>query len=651
MCGITGYYSLDASTKEGLAHQLPSMVQALIYRGPDNQSHWVSDDKSCGLGHARLSILDLSDAGSQPMHSASGRYSLVFNGEIYNYQELKKELISHCYSFTGDSDTEVLLASIDIFGAEKTLQQLNGMFAFAVWDHNNNELFIARDRAGEKPLYFYHNEKTIAFASDLHPFKTCKQIPLSINHQALGLYFSHNYIPAPYSIFNHIYKLEAGHYLKIKPSNNRLNLTKKCYWSANDAFSQAETTETEEQLLTQFEDLLYDSVKKQMVSDVPLGAFLSGGIDSSTIVSVMQDISEKPVDTFTIGFKEKQFDESPYARDIAKHLGTKHHELIVDPQSVRNVIPKIPTIYSEPFADSSQLPTYLVSKLAREHVTVALSGDAGDELFAGYTRYQDTLQHFSQDSSNAGSKNQSIYGQAILHRLKHFDYWLDPLLTHIRNYPTFMSSTKLHRWISKKLNSSLSDYYRQSIEYWPYGILNKTPPSTAEYGFNQLAYSGVKPGTELLQLMDFLTYLPDDILCKVDRAAMANSLETRVPLLDSRLIEIATRFPSQSLSKNNLSKWPLRHVLYKHVPRELIERPKAGFAAPIGLWLKESLKEWADDLLSQSKLESHNLLDSRYIQHIWQSHQKTDADLSFHLWGALIFQQWYQEWKPYIQSN
>jgi len=651
MCGITGYYSLDASTKEGLAHQLPTMVQALFYRGPDNQSHWVSNDKSCGLGHARLSILDLSDAGSQPMHSASGRYSLVFNGEIYNYRELKEELISHCYPFAGDSDTEVLLASIDIFGAEKALQQLNGMFAFAILDHSNNELFIARDHAGEKPLYFYHSEKTIAFASDLHPFKTCKQIPLSINHQALGLYFSHNYIPAPYSIFDHIYKLEAGHYLKIRQNNNRLDLIKKSYWSATNVFSQPESTESEEQLLVQFEDLLYDSVQKQMVSDVPLGAFLSGGVDSSTIVSVMQDLSEKPIETFTIGFQEKAFDESPYAKDIAKHLSTKHHELIVDAKTVQDVIPQIPAIYSEPFADSSQLPTYLVSKLAREHVTVALSGDAGDELFAGYTRYQSTLDQFNQASSEAGSKNQSIFGQKILHHFKHFDYWLDPLLTRIRNYPTFMSSTKLHHWISKKLNSRLSDYYRQSLEYWPYGILNRTPPATAEYGFNQVSYSGMKPDIELLQLMDFLTYLPDDILCKVDRAAMANSLETRVPLLDHRLIELATRFPSHSLSKNHLSKWPLRHVLYKHVPRELIERPKAGFAAPIGIWLKDSLREWADDLLSPEKLESHDLLDPRYIQHIWKSHQKTEADLSFHLWGVLIFQQWYQEWKPYIENH
>ena len=651
MCGITGYYSLDSSIKEELAQQLPAMVQALFYRGPDNQSHWVSHNQSCGLGHARLSILDLSDAGTQPMHSASSRYSLVFNGEIYNYQELKKELASHNYPFAGNSDTEVLLALIDIFGPEKTLQRLNGMFAFAAWDHNHHELFVARDRAGEKPLYYYHGEKTAAFSSDLHPFKVCKPIPLSINQQALGLYFSHNYIPAPYSIFNRIYKLEAGHYLKIKPNNNRLELEKTCYWSATNAFSQAESTEPEEALLTQFEELLYDSVKKQMVSDVPLGAFLSGGVDSSTIVSVMQDLSEQPIDTFTIGFQEKQFDESPYARDIARHLNTKHHELIVDAQTVRNVIPQIPAIYSEPFADSSQLPTYLVSKLAREQVTVALSGDAGDELFAGYTRYQDTLQHFSQASSEAGSKNHSIYGQNLLHRLKHFDYWLDPLLTRIRNYPTFMSSTKLHRWISKKLNSRLSDYYRQSIEYWPYGILNKTPPAQAEYGFNQPNYSGIKPEVELLQLMDFLTYLPDDILCKVDRAAMANSLETRVPLLDYRLIELATRFPNRSLSKDNLSKWPLRHVLYKHVPRELIERPKTGFAAPIGIWLKDSLTDWADDLLSYPKLESHNLLDSRYIQHIWHSHQKTDADLSFHLWGVLVFQQWYQEWKPYIESS
>jgi asparagine synthase (glutamine-hydrolysing) len=650
MCGITGFFSYDKNLQQSLAQQLPSMTQALYHRGPDFQAQWLSASGLCGLGHARLSILDLSATGNQPMHSTSSRYVIVFNGEIYNYQELKTELVSQGKVFNSQSDTEVLLSAIESWGIEKTLPKLNGMFAFSVWDTKTNSLYLARDHAGEKPLYYYQSEQSVVFSSDLNTFKACPEIPLSIDEQALALLFSHNYIPAPYSIFQNIHKLEPGSYLHISGQGESLSYSHKTYWSAEKAFNQKNQHNNEQHALECFEKLFCDSIEKQMVSDVSLGALLSGGIDSSTVVALMQSLSTKPIDTFTIGFKEAQYDESPHAKAIAKHLGTNHHELILSSKDIQEVIPSLPQIYSEPFADSSQLPTYLVCQLARTHVTVALSGDGGDELFAGYSRYQSILKQSKSNILSTKPEKNTSFSSKIFRHLKTADYILDPVLSQLRQHPTVLNSTKLQRMLLNRTNQPLPDYYRRKIEYWPYGYLNKACPKPANYGFNQVsALPNKNSALTTLQFMDFNTYLPDDILCKVDRAAMANSLETRVPLLDHRLIELSLQFPAKLLNKNGLSKWPLRHILYKHVPKKLIERPKMGFAAPVGLWLKGPLKAWADDLLCSASLDSHNLLDRNYIQHAWKMHRDTDADLSFHLWGVLVFQQWYREWQPYIQ--
>lgn len=649
MCGITGYVSLDKTDQAGLSTSLAAMTQQLYNRGPDHQQQWFSDSQLCGLGHARLSILDLSDNGSQPMQSPSGRYCMVFNGEIYNFRELRNQLESRGATFRGSSDSEVLISSIEYYGVEKTLQSIIGMFAFAVWDEQQKQLYLARDRTGEKPLYLAEKDHTLIFTSDLNVFRQCPTFDLTLNQEALGLFFSHNYIPAPYSIFNNIHKLLPGHYLQVSIEDGKLTSEQFQYWSLAEQSSQQVSAGTDSDWLEKAESLLLDSVDKQMVSDVPLGALLSGGVDSSTIVALMQSLSETPVNTFTIGFREKAFDESGYAEQIARHLGTHHHTLTLTPEDVMNVIPRLSDIYSEPFADSSQMPTFLVSELARKHVTVALSGDGGDELFAGYDRYRQTLNRFHGSPITSGDTDGRSLG-TWLSRFKFVDRYIDPLLSSIRNYPTSLSSTKFYRRWQQKSSNSLQVFYRHSIEIWPYGFLQAAALGTPAYALNDpQTVSHLQSPLNALQQLDIASYLPDDILCKVDRAAMANSLETRAPLLDHRLVSLSQQMPEQLMVKDGKAKWPLRHILYRHVPASLIERPKMGFAIPIGEWIRGPLREWSENLLSREALDAHNLLDSDYIAHTWHRHLTANQDLSAQLWGVLMFQQWYQNWKDYLK--
>lgn len=647
MCGITGYLSLNQADQTALGAALPAMTQQLYNRGPDHQQQWYSPGGICGLGHARLSILDLSENGSQPMLSPSGRFAMVFNGEIYNFQSIREQLESLGATFRGSSDSEVLITAIEHYGIEKTLQQIIGMFAFAVWDEAEKQLFLARDRTGEKPLYFGTTDDTLFFTSDLNTLKKCPTVELSLDEAALGLFFSHNYIPAPYSIFEGVNKLLPGHYLRISAAGGKLSFDQHQYWSVFSVSEFDSGSASHDELLQRAESLLTDSVDKQMISDVPLGALLSGGIDSSTIVALMQSLSATPINTFTIGFHEKAFDESGYAEQIAKYLGTHHHNLTLTPTDIMDVIPRLADIYSEPFADSSQLPTFLVSRLARKHVTVALSGDGGDELFAGYDRYNQTLNRFRQQSNpNPGLELTA----RLAGRFKSSDRVLDPLISAVRRYPTSLSSTRFYRRWQQNSAHSLQPFYRHSIEIWPYGFLQLNPPPSPRYALNDSTYDASdRRQLQQLQLLDMVSYLPDDILCKVDRAAMANSLETRAPLLDHRLIELSQQMPEALLSQNGKSKWPLRNILYKHVPAELIERPKMGFAIPIGDWIKGPLRSWASELLSKQALQQHGLLDDAYITHTWNRHLNGGVDLSTYLWGILMFQQWYDDWKAYLK--
>lgn len=649
MCGITGYLTPDKTHQSSLCQALEAMTQQLYNRGPDHQEQWVSQSGLCGLGHARLSILDLSTNGSQPMSSPSGRYQLVFNGEIYNYQELRADLLDRGATFKGSSDSEVLITAIEYYGVTTTLDSLIGMFAFAVWDEQDQRLYLARDRAGEKPLYYGYYNNRLVFTSDLNVFKVCPDVELTLNTESLGLFLAHNYIPAPHSIFRNVYKLLPGHCLTIDIRDGAIVCEENQFWSLDDALNQPRGFDSDTQALAKVEELLTDSVDKQMVSDVPLGALLSGGIDSSTIVALMQSLSNTAVNTFTIGFEEKAFDESGHAEKIAQHLGTNHHTLILKPEDVMAVIPKLSDIYSEPFADSSQLPTYLVSQLARKHVTVALSGDGGDELFAGYDRYQQTLNRYPSGNVVTHRQNSNLAAR-LTSNFKGLDRIIDPLLSTARNYPTSLSSIRFYRRWQQRHTHSLQSFYRHAVEYWPYGFLQRHQPADVNFALND-------PGTltpdipplKALQYLDMLSYLPDDILCKVDRAAMANSLETRAPLLDHRMLELSMSLPSSLLQCEGKSKWPLRQILYKHVPRALIERPKMGFAIPIGAWIRGPLREWAETLLSPLALDEHGLLDSGYIQYVWHRHLKGDTDLSFYLWGILMFQQWYQSWKSLLK--
>lgn len=649
MCGITGYVSLGETDQGQLKASLAAMTQQLYNRGPDHQQQWFSRQQLCGLGHARLSILDLSDNGSQPMLSPSGRYCMVFNGEIYNFRELRQQLESQGATFRGSSDSEVLVTAIEYFGIKKTLQAIIGMFAFAVWDEQQQQLYLARDRTGEKPLYIAEQEHSLVFTSDLNVFRQCPVVDLTLDEEALGLFFSHNYIPAPYSIFKNIRKLLPGHYQQFTVENGELTSQQFQYWSLAEQSREQATPGPDDRWLEETESLLLDSVDKQMISDVPLGALLSGGVDSSTIVALMQSLSATPVNTFTIGFREKAFDESGYAEQIAKHLGTHHHTLTLTPEDVMNVIPRLADIYSEPFADSSQLPTFLVSQLARRHVTVALSGDGGDELFAGYDRYRQTLNRF-RDAAIAGDGNNSRRAEHWFSKLKTVDRLIDPILSGIRNYPTSLSSTKFYRHWQQKTSNSLQGFYRHSIEIWPYGFLQRSALQEAVYALNDPGtVSHLQSPLNALQQLDIASYLPDDIMCKVDRAAMANSLETRAPLLDHRLVSLSQRMPQHLLVNDGRAKWPLRRILYRHVPTAMIERPKMGFAIPIGEWIRGPLREWSENLLSREALEAHNLLDSDYIAHAWHRHLTANQDLSAHLWGILMFQQWYQHWKDYLK--
>ena len=646
MCGITGFYQAGAADGEAMVHALHAMAQSLTHRGPDSEGFWV--DGNCGiyLGHRRLSIQDLSPLGNQPMLSRSGRYVIIFNGEIYNFLELRADLEKEEWRFKGGSDTEVMLAALEVWGLERALASFTGMFAFALWDREKHELVLARDRLGEKPLYYGWRGNAFLFGSELKALRRHPAWESTINRDAVGLHVRHNYIPAPWSVFEGIFKLLPGACL-ILDTHTRQHRVKH-YWSLEEAFRKGIETPLNlppAEIADLLEDKLRGIIRRQMIADVPVGAFLSGGIDSSTVVALMQSQRSSPVKTFTIGFNEDEYNEAKFAKAVARHLGTEHTDLYVSPQTVLDVVPEINRIYDEPFADSSQIPTFLISRLTRQHVTVSLSGDGGDELFCGYPRYFQTEKSWSSMNSYPlparrflASVIQAIPESAI-DRLM---YW--PLKAFTSRNPN-QAGERLRRRTAAWSCGNYQGYYRELVSYWT--------GNSVVVGGREIPYAMNKPVPDIfsgdrykqMQYLDASCYLPDDILAKVDRAAMANSLETRIPFLDHEFVELAVRIPTSVNLQHRDGKWPLREILKRYVPAEMVERPKQGFAVPLAQWLRNELREWAGDLLSQQALSSTGMFDGRLVQSAWNNHINNLADNSFQLWGLIIFQSWNEYWK------
>lgn len=640
MCGISGFVDFSHRWNfDQMSSIVKRMSDTLIHRGPDDAGFWVNEECGIGLGFRRLAILDLSPFGHQPMHSKNGRFVIVFNGEIYNYLELRKELEQKDYRFNGHSDTEVLLAAFEEWGVEFAVKKSNGMFAIAVYDRLEMRFWLVRDRMGIKPLYYGIFDGTLLFGSELKALKSHPAFLGKIDREALTLYLRYNNVPAPYSIYKNVHKLASGTTISIDLTGSGVPEIPEPvpYWSVITAVQeglQNPFVGDEQEAVGCLEELLSKSIRDRMISDVPLGAFLSGGVDSSTIVALMQKQTAIPVRTFTIGFKEKNFDESEYARAVSRHLGTEHTEWIITANDVKSVIPELSTIYDEPFSDVSQMPTYLVSRLARQIVTVSLSGDGGDELFYGYDRYTWSERMWGRLRRIPIKLRR---GSAVFCNL--LSNWMAGASTFNRFAQKAKSLANI-----LPLNSQ-DDLFFYRLSYWQ-------EPAEIVYGGNE-PLTSVRKGIQnkiiptvesRMMYLDQVGYVQDDILVKVDRASMAVSLESRVPYLDDhRLIEFVWKLPFDFKYRQGKSKWLLRQVLYKYVPAHLIERPKKGFSVPIGEWLQEDLRDWAEDLISENRLTQQGFFNPRPIRKIWDEHISGKFDWSDKLWSILMFQAWYMK--------
>lgn len=638
MCGISGVFYKTPTGAALIEEELRSMCSRIYRRGPDAEGVWCDAEHGIGLGHRRLAVIDLSAAGAQPMRSSSGRYMMAFNGEIYNHLALRSELAIS--DWRGGSDTETLLAGFDRWGIEETIKKTVGMFAMAVWDNATRSLYLARDRMGEKPLYYGYvgtgADQVLLFGSDLAALQGHSKFEASISRDALCTFLRFNCIGQQGTIYESFYKLPPGSILQFKPGG-AVGIPKS-YWSFGAVIADGLNSPfdgTAEQAVDRLEDLLRAAISRQMISDVPLGAFLSGGVDSSTIVALMQQQSARPVKTFAIGFHDKEFDEAKYAAAVAQHLGTEHTELYVSPSEARSIIPDLPQIYAEPFADSSQIPTALVSRLARNEVTVALSGDAGDELFGGYNRYQLTARLWGKLAMVPAPLRAAV-AKSILS--------VSPdLLTRLLPFlPLSQVGDKLHKGAALLNSKDVNSLYLGMVSLW------SDPASVVlggrDSGLSRLeTFAGNDQLSDIERMMaiDTVTYLPDDILTKVDRAAMAFSLETRVPFLDHEIVELAWRLPLEYKIRNGIGKWPLRQILYRYVPKSLIERPKMGFGVPIASWLRGPLKDWGNDLLNPSMLRADGFFNAEEIRRKWDEHQSGKRNWQHQLWCVLMFQSWY----------
>ncbi len=635
MCGIAGFLGKTPYPKKCLSE----MAQAISHRGPDDSGIWFDDREEIGFAHARLSILDLSAAGHQPMHSASNDYVIIFNGEIYNHRELRSELDSILQrSWAGHSDTETLLAAIEEWGFEDTLEKVKGMFAIAIWDKKSKILSLACDRIGEKPLYYGWVNEQFVFASELKSMKKFPEFNNQIDKNSLAMFLRFNSIPAPYSIYENINKLEPAQIIKINPTT--MKIKKNCYWSIEEVYKKNTLNKfsgTSKEAVDQLETVLSDAVSSQMQSDVPLGAFLSGGVDSSTIVALMQSFSNSKVNTFTIGFNSKEFDEAKHAALVAKHLGTDHYDKYVTERDALNVIPNLPNIYDEPFADSSQIPTFLVSEFAKQKVTVALSGDAGDELFGGYNRYI-----FSEKTLNnvlkAPSTIKKLVSKIILSLSE--EKW-NRLLSGSMSKSFSNIGNKLHKTADILSSKSIRDLHFRLVSqiHNPSEWIKNTNEYESKLNDEIVRFKELN-SIESMMAYDLISYLPTDILTKVDRAAMSVSLETRIPFLDIDVIEFSSSLPIEYKIRNGVSKWALREVLYKHVPKDLIERPKMGFGVPLAEWLRGPLKDWAESLLDEKRLHQEGFFNVEFVRDKWLQHLSGNRNWSYQLWNILMFQAW-----------
>lgn len=648
MCGIAGYLDFRPGATAD-ANLALSMAAHIAHRGPDDAGVWA--DGPIALAHRRLAILDLSPAGHQPMHSACGRYVLAFNGEIYNFAELRQEIEADDYfsevvqRWRGHSDTEVLLAAIGRWGIMDALKRLVGMFAFALWDRQEKALFLARDRFGEKPLYYGRIGHNVLFGSELKALRGHSAWRGEIDRGALSLLMRHNYIPAPYSIYRDVRKLPPGCFLRVNCAGEAEIHT---YWSLAEVVERGRVNPflgDDRQAIDELERQLSRSVRGQMVADVPLGAFLSGGIDSTAVVALMQAQNDRRISTFSIGFFEDGFNEAHHAKQVAEHLGTDHTELYVTSQQAQDVIPLLPSLYDEPFSDSSQIPTFLVSKLARQHVTVALSGDGGDELFGGYSRYFTAGDLWRQMSrlpvplrNAAASTLQSIapHTWAKLAKLS------TPFLP--SRYRQGNIGDRLHKLASILGAGGQQVVYRQLVSHWQEPELlvrdGHEPPTKLTHPETSAAADNF---VERMMFLDSVSYLPDDILVKVDRAAMGVSLETRVPMLDHRVVEFAWSLPFHMKVRNGQGKWLLRQVLNRYVPSKMLDRPKMGFGVPIDHWLRGALRDWGEDLLDPVRMKDEGIFEPGLVQQKWREHLSGQCNWQYLLWDVLMFQAWHRQ--------
>lgn len=619
MCGIAGFIGKSSDWQT----EIRSMCDRIKHRGPDAEGIWSAENTEVVLGHRRLSVLDITSNGNQPMISSDCRYVISYNGEIYNYKEIEKYLIEKNIILKTQTDTEVLLEAIAEWGISEILERARGMFAFALFDRQENVVYLARDKMGEKPLYYGMVGRRFAFASDIACFEKMHNFSNSINQQALKLYFQHGYIPTPYSIYEGIYKLEPGTILKIDVNN--FCMTSKVYWSIEDVAISGQQNlfkGIEREAAEELERILKETISMQMLADVPVGAFLSAGIDSSTVVAIMQNLSNVPVKTFTIGLEDQAYNEAVLAKKIAKILGTEHTELYISEKEAQAIIPELGMVYSEPFADSSQIPMMIVSALAKQQVTVALSGDGGDELFAGYNYYEYVKNTWHQICQIPRPIRKMIGGT--------FDYV--PMISRMKmarkgEFLRCTSPENLYNWDRKRgFNQAI---FKQKIE------AQSKNDECRNWIFDECQQN--------IMLMDLQMYHPDDILVKVDRAAMAYSLETRIPMLDSRVIEFAWSLPFQYKKNNGVAKKPLRNILYKYIPQEIMERPKTGFSIPINNWLVQGkLKEWAEDLITGIKVNNHGIFNYDEIYRIWKIFSENGAGAET-IWRLLVFEEWMQK--------
>lgn len=645
MCGIAGFIDRTGITHDQALWAGTAMGDALAHRGPDDSGFWNDRESGVTFVHRRLAIVDLSAAGHQPMASASGRYVLVLNGEIYNHRALRAEVEAAGWSagWRGHSDTETLLACIDMFGLQCALPRLVGMFALALFDRETRSVYLARDRIGEKPLYYGQQNGRFFFSSELKAIRAHPAFQPEVNRDAVCLFLRHNYIPAPSSIYQGIHKLRPGCWVELKESAQPL-----AYWSFDkvvDNGCAAQFTDDEVCVLSRLDKTIGDAVDLQMQADVPLGAFLSGGVDSSLIVAMMQERTGQKVQTFSIGFDDTQFDEAPYAKAVADHIGTDHTELYVSGREAIDVIPSLPSLFDEPFSDSSQIPTYLVSKMARQHVTVSLSGDAGDELFGGYNRYTwgASVSRYLKPAPLA--LRRLVAGTAKAVSPEGWNRLLAPAMAMLpQRYRQWNPGDKIHKIADILPAADPMSIYLNLISHWKRPeevVLGASEPPVIR---DLMASSGRLPTfTDRMMYLDTLSYLPDDILVKVDRAAMGVSLETRVPFLDHRVVEMAWHLPAHYKIRDGAGKWCLRQLLYRRVPQELIERPKSGFGVPLASWLRNDLRDWAESLLDPSRLAQAGYLDPKQIRITWDEHLSGRRNWHYYLWDILMFEAWRNE--------